>query len=252
MLCPTTLFRHLLYTIFSGTSPASCNPPFPGCKGGRTPGGTGGVKPRPYKPPNTCPSAVGGAHVHYSHSLDGPWISAGPIKTDHPGCAVCGASNPAPIVFPNGSVLMLGRSKDVVRTPGEPTVFGHNLWIYRADSWNSTYNWVPGHGVNGSANIGNGTSHDLTEDPVLWRGRRGFHALMHSMNDLTHAWSVDGLGWHYSDVIMGPPQMPGGANERPRVIVDSAGDLSAVIVAQLTAAGTDSSRTAAYKVKTQA
>jgi hypothetical protein len=34
-------------------------------------------------------------------------------------------------IFPNGTVLMLGRSKDVVRVPGKPTVFGHNLWLYR-------------------------------------------------------------------------------------------------------------------------
>ena len=42
-------------------------------------------------------------------------------------------------------------------------------WLYRASSWNATYEWVPGHGVNGSVNIGNGTSADLTEDPVLWK-----------------------------------------------------------------------------------
>ena len=55
--------------------------------------------------------------------------------------------------------------------------------------------WLRGSGVNGSLNIGNGTRGDTTEDPVLWKGRRGFHALMHTQGDLTHAWSRDGLSW---------------------------------------------------------
>jgi hypothetical protein len=243
---------HLIYTIFSGTSPASCNPPFPGCTNGTTPGTTGGVTPRTYSPPDTCPHYRGGAYIHYSKSLDGPWVSAGPLQTATTGCPGCGDSNPAPYIFPNGTVLMLGRSKDVTRVPGKPTVFGHNLWLYRAASWNATYEWIPGHGANGSVNIGDGTGADLTEDPVLWRGRRGFHALMHSDSDLTHAWSVDGFSWNSSAAIIGPPQMPGGANERPRVTVDAAGDVSAVVVAQLVTQGSDASRTAAFKVKSRA
>ena len=135
--------------------------------------------------------------------------------------------------------------------PGEKAIFGHNLWLYRAPSWNATYEWVAGHGVNGTVNIGNGTRADLTEDPVLWQGRRGFHALMHSDDDLTHAWSVDGLGWNFSSVHIGPPPMPGGANERPRVVVDKMGDLSAVIVAQLVVNGSDASRTASYRVNSR-
>jgi hypothetical protein len=241
---------HLIYHIFSGTSPESCNPYFKGCTDGTTPRTTGGVRPRHWQPAETC-KGEGGTHVHYSKSLEGPWLSAGPLKTDTTGCLGCGDSNPAPWIFPNGTVLMLGRSKDVTRNPGEKAIFGHNLWLYRAPSWNATYEWVPGHGVNGTVNIGNGTRADLTEDPVLWQGRRGFHALMHSDDDLTHAWSVDGLGWNFSSVHIGPPPMPGGANERPRVVVDKMGDLSAVIVAQLVVNGSDASRTASYRVNSR-
>ena len=150
----------------------------------------------------------------------------------------------------NDTVLMVRRSKDVVRTPGMPPIFGHNLWLYRASSWNGTYEWVPGSGVNGSLDVGNYTCHDLAEDHVLYKGRRGFHLLLHTTSDLTHAWSLDGTKWSYSGTIMGPPQAGGGENERPRVILDpKTGDLSAVIVGQLVKQGSDASRTIASKVK---
>lgn len=245
---------HLIYSIFGGESPASCNPPFPNCTDGSTPGGQGGVRPRVWSPGNECPNKASGAHIHYSKSLDGPWLSAGPLETNAKGCVGplglgCGSSNPAPWILPNGTVLMIGRSKDATREPGMPVVFGHNLFLYRASSWNSTYEWVPGTGVNGSLNIGNGSRYDTTEDPVLWQGRRGFHALMHTTSDLTHAWSVDGRHWNSSSVIMGPPEQPGGPNERPRVFLDGNGDLAVVFVGQLVVAGRDASRTAAFRVR---
>ena len=132
---------------------------------------------------------------------------------------------------------MVGRSKDTGNGR-------HNLWLYRAASWNSTYYWVPSNGVNGSLNTGDGKL--PTEDPTLWRGRRGFHLLLHSHPDLTHAWSKDGFSWNWSAVVMGPAQQPGGDNERPRVAVDPEGDIAAVFVGQLVDSGTDASRTAAF------
>lgn len=146
---------------------------------------------------------------------------------------------------------MIGRSKDVKRVPGQKTVFGHNLWLYRANSWNDTYKWIPGQGVNGTMNIGDGTSQDVTEDPTLWKGRRGFHALMHTGPDLTHAWSVDGFTWSYSANITGPPPGEGGSNERPRVLLDNNGDLEAVFVGSTPVQGSDASRTAAFKVNSR-
>ena len=245
---------HLIYSIFGGVSPASCNPPFIGCTNGTTPNTTGGVRPRQWEPQNTCPSTPpdgkNSAHIHYSKSLDGPWKSTGRLIPSAAGCHGCGISNPAPFIFPNGTVLMIGRGKDSVRTPGMPVVTGHNLWLYRASSWNSTYVWVPGKGVNGSLDVGNYTRQDPTEDPVLYRGRRGFHMLLHSAAGLTHGYSEDGLTWHSNNVIMGPLQAGGGPNERPRVILDpKTGDLAAIVVGQLIKQGSDASRTAAFKVK---
>ena len=32
----------------------------------------------------------------------------------------------------------------------------HNVVLFRAESWNATYVWVPSNGVNGTVGIGNG------------------------------------------------------------------------------------------------
>ena len=54
------------------------------------------------------------ATIHYADSLDGPWSTAGPITFDYgkgfPPHG--GTSNPAPYIFPNGTVIMLSRGKD--------------------------------------------------------------------------------------------------------------------------------------------
>jgi hypothetical protein len=53
----------------------------------------------------------------------------------------------------------------------------------------------------------------MTEDPAIWRGRRGFHALLHSSprrapagsisSSLTHGWSEDGISWNWSPARIG-------------------------------------------------
>ena len=153
----------------------------------------------------------------------------------------------APYIFPNGTVIMLARGKDA----GAHGSAQRNIHLYRASSWNATYEWVPSNGPNGTVNIGDGKA--FTEDPALWRGRRGFHALLHShphatdtQLSLTHAWSVDGIAWDWSPARIGPAMQPGGDNERPRVVVDDEGDIAAVFVGQLVEAGHDASRTAAF------
>ena len=227
---------HLLYSIFGGTNPESCNP-YKNCTDGTTPGHAGGVHPDRWLPAPSCPIEHS-TFVHYSRSLGGPWVSAGPLQVDRVGCPSCGDSNPAPYIFPNGTVIMLARTKDSANKR-------HNIYLYRARSWNSTYTWVPGAGPNGTvAGIGNGLL--FTEDPVLYKGRRGFHALFHSHPDLTHGWSEDALTWHWSAELIGPALQAGGDNERPRVAVDADGDLAALFVGQLVVANHDGSRTAAF------
>eukprot|EP01047_Picozoa_sp_COSAG01_P028927 COSAG01_NODE_1964_length_8779_cov_447.550922_2_plen_306_part_00 len=94
---------HLMYTIFEGTWPQSCNPA-PTCTDGTTPGGRG-LHPPPL-PNNTCTGGPGGRPVvHWAKSFAGPWHSVGPAKVDwgqagHPPNG--GASNPSPYIFPNG------------------------------------------------------------------------------------------------------------------------------------------------------
>ena len=75
--------------------------------------------------------------MHWATSLEGPWHDGGALEMDTAGCDGCGNSNPAPWIFDNGTVLMIGRSKDQ-HFVGREHIFGHNLWLYRADSWNST------------------------------------------------------------------------------------------------------------------
>ena len=247
---------HLIYTIFEGTSPQSCNP-YLACTSGTTPGGEG-LHPPAGWPAANCTGGPGARGVlHYSKSLDGPWTSAGPItyKYSNPGGVPrppnAGTSNPAPYVFPNGTVLLLGRGKDSIRN-SSGTFKQHNIFLYRAPSWNATYEWVPSDGVGGALNVGAGNDGPSTEDPVLYRGRRGFHIIFHSHPDLTHAWSEDGLRWRWSKTVSGPPNhmdVGGGDNERPRVVLDSNGDLEWLFVGQLgvDAARTDGARTAAFK-----
>lgn len=246
---------HLLYHIFQGNNPESCNPYFP-CTNGSTPGATGhGLKPPPGMPHNiTCPINHT-TSIHYSKSLDGPWerVDLTFDKSAPPGSAAQfpphgGNSNPAPWVLPNGTVLMLSRGKDsgmMDSVGGEVDAnqkMNRNIVLFRADSWNSTYRWVPSNGPNGTVNIGNGQV--PTEDPVLWKGRRGFHALLHSSPDMTHGWSLDGISWDWSPQIIGPPRLAGD-NERPRVALDDLGDLKTVICGQLCGPG-DAARTAAF------
>ena len=230
---------HLIYHIGAAANPPSCNPLYPNCTGGRT-AGTQGLRPPAGWPHDTCHTA-GGAHVHYSTSLEGPWLNGGALDIDTSGMPpTAGSSNPAPYIFPNGTVLMIGRGRDAVE--GQ---IKHNIFLYRAPAWNATYSWVRGTGVDGAINVGNGKV--MTEDPVLWRGRRGFHILFHSHPNLTHAWSLDGLTWHWSGNVMGPVVVGGGDHERPRVVVDANGDVAVLFISQEVGPD-DAARTLAFPV----
>eukprot|EP00040_Diaphanoeca_grandis_P024864 m.137143 g.137143 ORF g.137143 m.137143 type:complete len:403 (-) comp29908_c0_seq2:307-1515(-) len=245
---------HLLYHIGAGTNPSSCNPYF-NCTNGTTPHAKGIQPPDAPWPPATCP-LTRASNLHYSKSLSGPWMDAGPLKLN-PDVSVRSVSNPSPWIFPNGTVMFIGRTSDGERLKNGTLVAYHNIWMYKADSWNSTYNFVPGLGVNGSVNVGNGI--ELTEDPVLWYGRRGFHIIFHSQANLTHAWSVDGYDWRWShlsaatNMVIGPNRDPITDHERPRVVVDDDGDLSAVYIASLSDLSSypdDASHLLSFKTRT--
>jgi hypothetical protein len=64
-----------------------------------------------------------GTFIHFSSTLSGPWESAGKLQTNTTGCVGCGSSNPAPYIFPNGTVIMLGRSQDYAN-------HHHNIFLY--------------------------------------------------------------------------------------------------------------------------
>lgn len=235
--------QHMLWTIGEGKNPESCNP-FLNCTDGSTPGAKG-MKPPADWPAQTCPVTDRGANIHVSDSLDGPWVGTGVITATKPPLSVCndhncvggggccaGTSNPAPYIFPNGTVLLVARSKDAYRYPNGTVLSFRNIWLYRAETYNSTYEWIDAGGPNGSVPVG--VQGLLTEDPVLWKGRRGFHILFHSSPRLTHAWSEDGLTWCWSKKLVGPLYDGNdGDFERPRVHLDEHGDILGLTVGRM-------------------
>lgn len=117
-----------------------------------------------------CSSGPRGV-IHYAKSLNGPWHSAGAltVAASPKPPPVAGISNPTPYIFPNGTVIMLGRGPDEDRVTGKKN---HNIFLYRAPSWNSTYTWVPADGVKGAINVGAGSDGPVTLHPLqFWRTR---------------------------------------------------------------------------------
>ena len=243
---------HLIYTIKTGTSPESCNP-YLKCANGTTPGGHALHPPAGWAP-STCSGPGGYGVIHSATDVNGPWTNAGafavaplPKRPD-----TAGTSNPSPYIFPNGTVLLIGRGKDATRYPNGTVERHHNIFLYRAPHWNATYEWVPSDGVKGAINVGAGNDGPSTEDPHFYRGRRGFHILFHSSPDFTHAWSEDGLTWAWNKTISGPPTHGAGYdNERPRVVLDANRDLDWLFTGQLVGTtaggGDDGARTAAFQ-----
>lgn len=88
---------HLLYHIFAGASPRSCNPVLKGCANGASPGGTHGfpaTHPRHWEADTCNTSGSSGAHVHWATSLEGPWHDGGALKMETAGCEGCDNHNP--------------------------------------------------------------------------------------------------------------------------------------------------------------
>jgi hypothetical protein len=246
---------HLLYHIGDGLNPPTCNPFWP-CTNGSTPGAGPGLQPPAPWPEGTCPPSNGGVQVHYSASLDGPWISFGPVTLGPGGPK--SVSNPAPLVFANGTVLLMGRTKDSTGPAPHPAA-AHNVFLFRAPQWNATYEFIPGTGPNGSVGVGNGI--EFTEDPVLWEGRRGFHALFHSQANVSHGWSTDLRNWGWDNKNACAACIdPGGTvivdHERPRVVLDANGDVDIFFTSSLPqdrgANNNDHSRLLAFRAKKRA
>eukprot|EP00040_Diaphanoeca_grandis_P007491 m.41121 g.41121 ORF g.41121 m.41121 type:complete len:447 (-) comp18709_c0_seq2:30-1370(-) len=223
---------HLIYAIGPSNNPPSCNPRVQ-CFNGTTPGTTS-LKPPPGWAPETCAVRDMSIRVHYSPSLDGPWLQSNISLPDVPYVASPG-SNPAPLIFDNGTVLVMTRSANQMIINGTDQHY-QNVWLFSAPSWNSTYTWVHGPGDNGAMCIGGDMQ---TEDPVLWKGRRGYHAIFHQ--NLTHAWSTDALNWHWSSEATATTmfQAPDGSlqiredHERPRVVLTHDGDVDALFIASM-------------------
>jgi len=145
---------------------------------------------------------------------------AGPYTPQNPP-GLGGCNNPAPYVFPNGTILL-------VCSQG-----GTNVWY--ADSWKGPWN---GRSINYSGDPGTG----IWEDPFIWRDKRGvFKMLAHVYpqgGQMPHYWtrvsgfaySYDGFDWvqqpwqPYTNVVQttnGPYAYT--TRERPKIFFDTDG-----------------------------
>lgn len=101
----------------------------------------------------------------------GPWTA---LQGSHSSWAF---NNPAPLIFPNGTTLMIYKGMvDGVRT----------MEIARAPQWNASFEFVRSTGIMG-------------EDPFVWEQNGTFHMIFHtccSDKIMSTAWSEDALSWY--------------------------------------------------------
>ena len=171
---------HLIYHIGGGDNPESkTNPFYHNCSNGTTPG----------------PAALSEAtefsakpYIHASKSLQGPFERVN--VTSPPGSPLSwGSDNPAPYIFPNGTVLMLTRKYNGTRAKAHQEPHD-TIWLVRAPSFDGPYEFVFDRPVFAGESFNE-------EDPCQWRDARGnFHALFHFTHG--HAWSQDGITWHWN------------------------------------------------------
>jgi len=128
-------------------------------------------------------SGASGSTVHTAPALDGPWVP-------YPAFGVPSCNNPAPLLHPNGTLFLLCDSKVLFRAP---SLSGP---------------WVQVQQLPAPRNAPLGAY----EDGFIWIDPRGnWHALFHvwssavpspytcvNANVSAHAFSSDGLSWHYS------------------------------------------------------
>lgn len=199
-------------------SPSQCTD----CRGGVTgncPSESETVSCTPGTTPGVTPKT---AHVLYADAPEGPWQGLNVELQDigqPPHMGKFGIDNPSPYVFPNGSVLMLGRC--------DYSTVGY----IQADQWQGPYRL--------GSEVGNARSIGGVEDPFLYRDVRGhFHALFHGGHQGgsykaagAHAFSTDGITWSYSlspayitDISTADGQVHSyDRRERPHLIFDTNG-----------------------------
>merc|ERR1719231_609996 len=141
------------------------------------------LTPETVEPPALASSSSGlGPHDYLSVSTSttgprGPWHEQVIMQSEpaDPAAWNCNKSNPAPLVLPNGTVLLMYRGQPCVRDP---------------HCRNATANLCEHQGIAVAVSV-DGPYHDRqgkidalsgNEDAILFRTRRGFAALFHSKN----------------------------------------------------------------------
>ena len=133
---------HVIYHIGTSENPPSCNP-YLKCTNGSTPGAHSLTPPANWTKP-TCPDTSAAPRMHWSKSVDGPWMMA-PLRLatipwlashgSHNGGTSHQTSNPAPLILDNGTVLLMARSANQMVINGTKQHYPE-VWLFRADSWN--------------------------------------------------------------------------------------------------------------------
>lgn len=146
----------------------------------------------------------------------------------------CHRSNPAPLLLPNGTVLLMFRGTACDRKGSGCGSFSPNTCekqgIAVAEHWNGTYDIRQG-----PLPLKPGSF----EDAFLWQNSRGFHALYHAKDVCgpgepcgAHAFSVDSHDWISSatPVYNGTVKLSDGGmlrferRERPQLLLGSHGE----------------------------
>ena len=216
---------HLIYHIGGGDTGAE-PPQWTNCTNGTTPGSLALSSLGAAGPKGAEPLWTHVQYVHHAVSLAGPWLRenfTSPPVGGNDSDIGWGNDNPAPFIFPNGSVLMLTRRYQSPKLGVEPH---DTIWLVTAPSWKGPYRFVS----DGPALMdwrGRPTRENM-EDPCLWRNARGhFHALFHFGH--RHAWSEDGLRWSVGNASVWDTTVATHSGstlqkdaERPRIWVDPA------------------------------
>lgn len=163
--------------------------------------------------------------VSHAVTLEGPWNQVGPlVNASNWTWFGGGVTNPAPLVYANGSVLLLYRGH-------RPEKLGASF----APRWDGVYRRV------GKVPL----FQDGDEDPFLWQATDGIiHGVTHWMGQSSgtggggrHIWSADGLTWHVSKTLAFHTQVTWDdgvveqvtCRERPQILTDTSSGLPLVL-----------------------
>jgi len=162
---------------------------------------------------------VGGGIIvlAYSKSLDGPWQINDPAMMIHGRNGKWDemVTNPAPVIMPNGTVLLFYR--------GSSTQNGKKIYeigLAAAPTWKGPYTRVVDTSLFTVSN----------EDPFVWQAKDGhFHMLTHYFaGGGGHAFSADGVKWKfgglgYNQTVVYDDHTTQqlGRRERPQVLIEN-------------------------------